>query len=559
MPKKIDFLVVFLIALISVFFVFDIFLNTGQPATFDGTTHITTIAQFYRGLTDGEIRVTWADNFANYGMPIPLIAQQTTPYLGAIINFVSKDVLLSFNIVFLLGAFLSALFYYIFLRIYFTPLLSFVGTFLFSFAPYRIINLYIRAAQPEFFAAVFIPLILIGIYLIIKKKNPFGILLLGISTAFIILTHPFAFVISAVIFTPYLIICLQDESNKFEPLIHTLFSIIIGVGISAFYTLPLFAEIKYFHYGNNKDHLVPNQYLGLSNFFDPNWYYYYKNDVFVRGNFIKVGLLESIITIIGVIFAALQLVKKGKEKLLYFSVFTSLILIFLTTAYADLLYQNIGLLNGIQYPWRMLLSLNLITPIILVILLTKIKKRKIAAIALITLIAFVRFPQVYGKNYTLYDKDHYAFTTENLHGNVLNTLWTGKTSEYPRKYQKAEIIDGTGKIINKIVKNSYREYQINATTDLRMADNTFYFPGWWVYVDGSRTPIQYQDPAYRGIITYNVPKGNHLVKIRFENTKPRIIGYFLSLISLIMLSLFFVIAKKRIRFFYSAIPKALRR
>ena len=229
MLKKIDLLFVFLIFISSIFLVFDIFINKGEPATFDGPIHITNIAQFYHGMSEGEHRITWADGFANYGMPIPLISQQTTPYIGALLNFLFKDVLISYNVVYLIGAFFPSLFYYFFLRIYFKPVIAFVGTFLFNFAPYRIINLYIRGAQPEFFASVFIPLILIGIYLITKKKNPYGILLLTISTAFLILTHPYVFVVAAILFLPYILFCIYGEKQK-KSLLLLIFSS-IGLGI----------------------------------------------------------------------------------------------------------------------------------------------------------------------------------------------------------------------------------------------------------------------------------------------------------------------------------------
>jgi hypothetical protein len=509
-------------------------------------------------MSEGEIRVTWGDGFANYGMPIPLISQQLTPNLASIINFLFEDVLLSHNIVSLIGAFLSALFYYYFLRIYFTPLIAFTGTFLLNFAPYRIINLYIRGAQPEFFAGVFVPLILIAIYLIIKRKNPYGILLLTFSIALLILTHPFLFVVSALLFVPYIIYLLYNEKQRIQPLLKISASIIFGIGITAYYTLPLFLEVKYFYYGLNKTDLKPNQFLDLSNYLDPYWYYYYKDDVFVRGNFIKAGLLETIITITGALVLIYSFIKRRKDILLLFCILTSLMLGFLSFPQSEFFYQNIKVLSGIQYPWRVLSSLIFITPIILCIILQKIKYQKTLAIIFLIIISILRFPQVYGKNYTLIPQKDYFYTIENLHGNVLNTVWTGKTTEYPVRDQKAEVIEGEGNVKTISMKNSSRKYEIKASSDIRMADYTFYFPGWKVYIDGKEVPIQFQDPNYRGVITYNVPKGEHVVDLRFEHTKPRLIGYGLTIIFLIAAFAFFHAARKGITF-YSAFPKALRK
>lgn len=533
------------IIIIAGMLVLDLFINTGQPATFDGTTHITTLAQFHLGLQDGELRVMWGDGFANYGMPIPLISQQTTPFLGAALTFITQNVVSSFNLVFFLGALLSTLFYYLFLRIYFKPHIALTGAFLFNFAPYRIINIYIRGAQPEFFAGVFVPLILIAIYLVVKKKNTFGIPILIISTALLILTHPFLFVISLFLFVPYFIFCLLSEKRKLKVSLQTIVAVVCGVGITGFYTIPLFLEIKYFYYGSGDSRFLPNQFIGLTNYFDPNWYYYYKDDVFVRGNFIQVGLLEILITIAGFCYLVYSYIRKQKEPLLFFAVATSLLIIFFTLPPSHILYQIIPVIDGIQHPWRMLSAFIFVTPIIACILLQKLRYQYVVVVIFILLIATMRFPQIYGKNYTLYPQQYYYFTTENLHGNILNTVWTSKTSEYPVKKNKAEIITGDGKIVQVDTKNSQRRYEILATTSIRMADYTFYFPGWNVYVDGVQTPIEYQDPNYRGVITYSVPQGEHIVEIKFELTKVRIFGYGVTALSIIAAAVIILFYRKK--------------
>src|SRR3990167_5942114 len=101
-----------LIFIISLILVLDLLINVGAPATFDGPTHLTNIALFYDSIIRGNWHVTWTDGFANYGMPLGLMAQQTTSYLGAIINLFANDIVLSYNLVLLIGTFMSTLFFY---------------------------------------------------------------------------------------------------------------------------------------------------------------------------------------------------------------------------------------------------------------------------------------------------------------------------------------------------------------------------------------------------------------------------------------------------------------
>jgi hypothetical protein len=111
----------------------------------------------------------------------------------------------------------------------------------------------------------------------------------------------------------------------------------------------------------------------------------------------------------------------------------------------------------------------------------------------------------------------------------MNTIWSGKSEDYPIKKEKPEIVDGNGTITKQTVKNSKRSYIVDAKTPLRMVDYTFYFPGWKAYVDGNPVSIEFQDPKYRGIISYNVPVGQHSIQLKFEDTKVRFLGKMMTL------------------------------
>src|SRR3990167_2038278 len=197
------FFILLLAFIISVIFIFDLFLHRGQPTTFDAPTHISNIAQIYDAMRDGEFPARWGDGFARYGMPIPIFAQQVTSYLGAFINFITRDVVLSYNLVVLIGLFLSTVLMYVFLRLHVGKMPALAGAILFHFAPYRIMNVYIRGALPEFFSSIFILGILIGLYVLFNLQNKAGYVILTLSVSLLLLTHPFMFVVGSFLFVPY--------------------------------------------------------------------------------------------------------------------------------------------------------------------------------------------------------------------------------------------------------------------------------------------------------------------------------------------------------------------
>ena len=53
-----------------------------------------------------------------------------------------------------------------------------------------------------------------------------------------------------------------------------------------------------------------------------------------------------------------------------------------------------------------------------------------------------------------------------------------------------------------------------------------------VEVNGNKEEIEYQDPAFRGIITYKLPQGENNVELKFEDTKVRQAGKMISLTSI---------------------------
>jgi len=551
---KNNFFIILFLFIISLGLVFDLFINIGQPVTFDGPTHITNIAMFYKSLKEGIFPVSWTDGFANYGMPLGLMAQQTTSYLGAFLNFLFKDPLFSYNLVLLIGAFFSNLTFYLFLREYFSIPLALAATFIFNLAPYRIINIYIRGALPEFFASIFLPLILLAVKRFIERGQFFYFFLISFSYGLLILTHPFMIIIYSfpiIIFTFFNL--LLDKENFKANLIYLFFAFLLGIFLSFYFIFPLSAELKYFYYGQAKNHFNQGHFLSWENFFNPFWFYFYKGDIGPRGHFMKTGVVEMFFIIIfWFLFILKNKFNKEKMPLAKLVFHSSFIYIFLLVPASNFLYQTFAFLGNIQHPWRMLSGFIFLPPIALCFLVEELffKKKtlksyyRLPIYFLLIFVAFFRIPQLYGKNYKLIPQKEYFFTKENLHGVILNTIWTGKSEDYPVKKIKGEIVEGKGKLEVVRIRNNFREYFLLAQTPVRLVDYTFYFPGWQVYVNGQKVPIEFQDPNYRGVITYKVSSGKHKILVKFEETKVRILGKFVSLFSIICLIFLYVKRKK---------------
>ena len=169
--RKIDLINYFLLFIIASLFAFDLFINKGEPVTMDGRVHITSITQFADALQQGQLPVVWLNNFANYGLPIGIFSHQLPLYLGALLELVLHDPVLSTNLLTFIGIVFTGWLFYYFLRLYVSPFSALIASTLLSMAPYRILNVYIRGAVPETFSSFFLPLILICLYWLFYKKN----------------------------------------------------------------------------------------------------------------------------------------------------------------------------------------------------------------------------------------------------------------------------------------------------------------------------------------------------------------------------------------------------
>ncbi len=110
-----------------------------------------------------------------------------------------------------------------------------------------------------------------------------------------------------------------------------------------------------------------------------------------------------------------------------------------------------------------------------------------------------------------------------------------------------EVIQGKADVKEGKRTATVHQYKISNATNAGIRENTLYFPGWQVLVDGKPADIQYQDANNRGVITFFISNGNHDVQIKFAETRLRLIADIISLVSLSSLGLL-IILRKRVAF-----------
>lgn len=533
--KRLDGFCIFVAILFAGLLVLDLFVHPGRPATYDGPTHITTMAQFYSSLRAGEFPVRWSGTYGNYGQPLPLYAHQLPSYLGAGLMFLVDGPVIAFNLVALISAILTVLAFYVLARLYVSPLPALVGTLIYNFTAYRLLNLFLRGALPEFMASIWILTSLICLTLFYRGRR-LKLSLLGFtaSLACLCLTHP---LITVMWFLSLILIALYRlyRFKAWQELAYILLSLMTALLISAYYLVPLVLEAKYLIIGHEENSAPV--FISLTQLLTETWHYFGPSShPGPRDNFMMLGLPELLIWLTGLIYLGQRKIRLKPPEPLLPLFWLSCLYLFLALPLSAPVYRLLPFLAEIQFTWRWFALLSLAPPLLLSLILNR-WSNPIFSLVVLSLLLALRLPQVYGKNYYQVPSSAYVETVATLHTPNLNPVWMSSWKDYPVKTVQLQIIEGEGKIIQENLQNTTHRYQIQAVTPLKLVDFTFYFPGWQVYVDNQFIPIEFQDMNYRGIITFQIPAGDHQVQVTYKPTKIRFYSQMLSLFGLALILL----------------------
>ncbi len=86
------------------------------------------------------------------------------------------------------------------------------------------------------------------------------------------------------------------------------------------------------------------------------------------------------------------------------------------------------------------------------------------------------------------------------------------------------------------------EIELDAPQTFRATYLTFDFPGWSITIDGQPVPIVPSEP--NGLITFEVPAGQHRITVSFEDTPSRTLANVISLAALIVFGIVVVLWNK---------------
>lgn len=524
------------------------------------------VHQMVKCLKDFQIPCRWVPDMGyQYGYPQFNFYPPSVFYLGGLLNLLGIQIIDTVKILFILGFVFSAITMFIFLKAILGEWSAFVGSILYSFVPYKAQEVYVRGSLSEFFAFVFFPLIFWSAYKLIRSGKLRYIGWLALSIGFLLTTHNLASFIFLPIFGIW-VIALSGVFKKWREFPKVILGSLLGLGLAAFFTVPLIFEGKFVHletltggYFDYRQHFVDLKQLFLSNHFGYGSSFLGPHDDLS----LSVGIVHWVLGFSGLILAILFFKKERRlASLMIILGVVEFIVLFLMHQRSVFIWESINQLKWLQFPWRFLSDsaflLSVSGAFAIYFIGSFSKKVAIALGTLIIVSVFILHGSFFQPKewIEISDEDKFSgeFWEKQLTISIFDYLPTfAKFPPNKKAPDLPEILNGEVEFVTYKKGSNFQAGEIEVLKDATIRLPLFDFPGMKVKVDGLDSQHTHDDCRNQeyclGLITFNVPFGKHSIEAKLYDTPIRQTGNIITIISIFILITLFLSGKKYEKYF----------
>jgi hypothetical protein len=548
----------------------------------DAPNSVFFLTEFDAAIRDGVWYPGWAtDQALGYGYPTFVLYPPLAYYAAEVFHLLGAGTVAAIKWAWALATIGAGLAMYAYARHVLGRWRGLLAAVVYVYVPYHLVDIYVRADLAEYLAYVWMPLALLAFHQLVERVTARRIALAGLCLGGLWLAHN----VTALVFTPvlaiYVIYRLLVESHSREngeknvgPIVirrgsAALGGSLLGLGIAAALILPNLLERSYI----NQDQWVKPGYdyaqhfLHLSDLLSPAWGYAPGVPGTPGVMSYQLGAVPLLLALVAMV-AVFRRPARERGLTLFFTGVT-LVLVFLMMPISAPVWQAVPPAALIQFPWR-LLALTAITLSILAALalppahhvsgITHHTSR-ITPPLLLSLVAVLASFAYTQPQYTPIpanaDSPLFSIEFELKYTDMRGmTRWTQKlpdNSPLVAQYQAGgplvtgEVLAPGASLEMIRAGGASDEMWVRSPEGTALRFYTYYFPGWRVYVDGRRLPDSALRPeTVYGLLTVDIPPGEHRVLLRWGDTPVRLAGKILTL-GCLTLALFLAILWPMVR------------
>ncbi|HSV95035.1 MAG TPA: glycosyltransferase family 39 protein [Spirochaetia bacterium] len=505
---------------------------------------------------DGQFPCRWVpDAGYGYGYPLMQFYPPMPYYPMQIMVFLGLGFFWPIKIMFALAFVLSGVGMYYLAREFFGKWGGVLSALFYVYAPYHSVDVYVRGAQNEAWGMVWFPFVLLFIYELIAKKFSwksfllFAVALMGQLTSHNVMTMIFA--PTAIIWALFWI----WRTKNIKAIKTLVISGLLGLGLSAFFFLPVVLEQKFVHvdsmmsgYFNYMAHYADINQMFFSRFWGYGGSTWGPDD----GMSFSIGQLQWIVALIASVIAIFRLKNhKTSSLMILMSVFFGFIYAFLCHSRSLPVWQRISLLQYSQFPWRLVALIvfyfSFTAGYLATIKVPNLFKKLIIILLSVGVI-------VWNMPFFRVERPTRVSFEEKMAGRQWELQVTGGIFDYLPKsaptppgepaFTIPVFNEGRGGILNYSSGTNWLSFDANVSSpSAKIMLPLFSFPGLVTKVD-NRIVTTIADPDL-GRVIVDVPFGIHTVYAKIGYTPIRLGSDIITLISIIILIRLTIYARRQ--------------
>ena len=568
--QRLDFGLLFTLALCS-FALWPLLYRPGLPNGNDVLYHVYRAAEMDRAWSHGVILPHWAESFyTGYGAPVFHYYASLSYYVSSLLmRIFGLDALNSLRALIVLCVWGAGAGAYLFLKPRAGRLGGVIAALCYVYCPYMLFTEpYSRGAYPELMALALFPLVMWRFDALLQPLKIRHIIFAALALAALILTHNLMGLVMTGLLAAWLIWetlahLLTIGRAGIRPYLFALITAALGIGLAAYFWLPVILESGEVHLGN----LTAVAQLDYRNFFVPLRQLLAFSPRFDGGSLnglqhqFNLGVPQWILAgtgFVGVVMLAWVARTRyivSLRNTIFFALAGSVCVLLLHPS-AGAVWGATAPLAFLQFPWRFLGPAGFCLGVVAGMNARWIEKlpRGFANLTVIAVILFIiglAMPLFYITEWThpTVDASVAAYQQAEVQGlqrattfsneylpkavevepNATDSLLADYADGYPVNHLNLENLpDGvTADLLDNGPQHSV--WQVQAAAPFTMEVLIFDFAGWTAEVDGQAVPITPSDP--HGLISFPVPEGDHTVRLYLGSTPARDLGVALTIMS----------------------------
>lgn len=542
------FIIRFRIELLLVILLIPSVLSLLQPGYFSmhDDLQVFRLFELNKCFKDGQIPCRWVpDGGFGYGYPLMQFYPPMPYYPMELMVMLGMGFFWPVKIMFVLAFIFSGIGMYYLAKEFFGKWGGILSALFYVYAPYHSVDIYVRGAQNEAWGMVWFPFVLLYIYRLITQKFSWkNFLLLAVVLAGQLTSHN----VMTMVFAPTALLWAvfwMWKNVNFKAIKHLLLSGLLGVGLSAFFLLPVLLEQRFVHvdsmisgYFNYMAHFADINQMFFSRFWGYGGSTYGPNDMMS----FSIGQFQWIVALIASLIALIRIKKHTTSSLMILmSVLFGFGYAFLVHGRSIFIWEHLPLLQYAQFPWRLvaltIFYFSFVAGYLMTVRLPKIWKTVLLLFLSVGVISWnIEFFHI--------ERPVRVTIEEKMQGKQWVLQVTGGIFDYlPRSavlppgdpaFTIPQYWQGQGGIQNFITGTNWMNFNVNVSTpNAKVMLPLFSFPGLVTKVDGKRVTSTHDPDLGRVII--DVPGGVHKVQAKIGYTPVRLFSDLLTLGSIVIL------------------------